>query len=160
MFSEFPNFYVTGKLAEVLCNLLCTFEWEDRERKDSISAKISSCLSSTFLHSSQGHHRTLHNCLMEGLLFSDFVCGCWSTTESLLTHNSKEETTALASLDTVGIKGEGRPTGHSHLRARGATYYFRPDFLCRWRAWQRATVLESLWQYVVSSFGRGGCWAS
>lgn len=118
MFSEFPNFYVTGKLVEVLCNLLCTLEWEDRERKDSISAKISSCLSSTFLHSSQGHHRTLHNCLMQGLLFSDFVCGCWSTTESLLTHNSNEETTALASFDTVSIKGEGRPTWHSHLRAR------------------------------------------
>lgn len=120
MFSEFPNFYVTGKLAKVLCNLLCTFEWEDRERKDSISAKISSCLSSTFLHSSQGHHRTLQNCLMRALLFSDLSVGA----EVPLSHCSptapRKKTTALASLDTVGIQGEGRPTGHSHLRARAS----------------------------------------
>lgn len=144
MFSELPNFYVTAKLAKVLCNLLCTLEWGDRERKDSISAKISSCLSSTFLHSSQGHHRTLHNCLMQGLLFSDLSVGA----EVPLSHCSptvprkknlpfwycrhqrwRETHTAESS------KSQGEPPATSDLASS-----------VRCRAWLRTTVLESLWQ--------------
>lgn len=105
------------KVSTKYCATCCVY-LSGRTEKDPVSARLSSCLSSTFPPSVQGYNRTLHNRLMQCLLFSGFVCGCLSATDHYSPTTPQKKTTVLTSLESIGIKVEVRPTWHCYLGAR------------------------------------------